>query len=267
MKIPSALGTSNRFRGTTEMADPTTTVPETAMNRTSEHSQDGEEALRAVLEEYGGDYAAVAEYTDELEDILETAVLVLASADDEEVGSVTESMVTLVEAVDAVSTDGTVELAEGVGENAGDLADTLETVVRLQQQGHVDMFVDIAETLSESLDEEDAEELAVVLGNNGSEAAAAIDSVMELQREDHLDNLLELAKTLSALDIDESTVDGLNRVLNAVGETEQEPKPIGLLGTVRSVGRRDVRTSFSYIVNVLKEQGSQLKEDGWKRDS
>lgn len=194
-----------------EMANPTTSVPETAMNRTSDRPKEGEKALRAVIEEYGDDYAAAAEYTDELEDILETAMLVLASADDEEVGYVTDSMVTLVEAADAVSTDGTVALAEGVGENAGELAELLEAVGRLQHQGHVDMFVRLAETLSASLDEEEAEELAVVLGDNGSEAAAAIDSMMELQREGHLDNLVELSKTLSALDVDESTVTGLNR--------------------------------------------------------
>lgn len=243
------------------MAEPTTTVPETAMNRVSDHPQKGEEAVRAVLEEYGSDYAAAAEYTDELEDILETVVLVLASADDEEVGYVTDTMVTLVEAADAVSTDGTVALAEGVGENAGELAELLETVGRFQHQGHIDMFARIAETLSESLDEEDAEELMVALGDNGSETAAAIDSVMELQREGHLDNLVELAKTLSSLDVDESTVTSLNRVLNAVGEAEQEPKPVGLFEFVRSIGRRDVRTSLGYIVNVLKAQGRQLREN------
>lgn len=219
-----------------------------------------EEALRTILEEYGDDYAA-AKYTDGLKNILETAVLVLASADDEEVGYVTDTMVTLVEAADAVSTDSTVALAEGVGENADALAELLEAVGRLQHQGHVDMFVRITETLSASLDEEEAEELAVVLGDNGSEAAAAIDSMMELQREGHLDNLVELAKTLSALDIDEPTVAGLNRMLNAVGEAEQEPKPVGLLGAVRSFGRRDVRTSLGYLMNVLKALGRRLRKD------
>ncbi|RRJ29570.1 DUF1641 domain-containing protein [Halocatena pleomorpha] len=242
------------------MADPTTTVPETAMNRRSDRPQEGTEALRAVLEEYGSDYAAAAEYTDELEDILETAVLVLASADDEEVEYVTDSVVTLIEAADAVSTDGTVALADGVSENASELTELLETVGRLQRQGHVDTFVAITETLSTSLTEEEAEELAVVLGENGSEVTAAIDSMMELQREGHLDDLVELSKTLSALEIDESTVTGLNRVLNAVGEAEHDPEPIGLYGSVRSLTRRDVRTSLGYLMNVLKAQGRRLRK-------
>ncbi|UPM44588.1 DUF1641 domain-containing protein [Halocatena salina] len=243
------------------MADPTTTVPEAAMNRSSDRPKEGEQALRAVIEEYGDDYAAAAEYTDELENILETALLVLASADDEEVEYLTDSMITLVEAADAVSTDGTVALAEGIGENTGELSELLDAVCRLQHHGHVNMFVRIAETLSASLDEEEAEELAVALGDNGSEAAAAIDSMMELQREGHLDNLVELSRTLSALEVDESTVTGLNRVLNAVGEAEQEPKPVGLFGLIRSLGRRDVRTGLGYIVTVLKAQGRRLRKD------
>lgn len=247
-------------RGMIEMAKPTTSVPESATNRPTEGPQDSEEAIEAILEAYDADYASAVEYTDELKNIIETAILVLASADDDEVEYVTTTIVTLVEAADSVSTDGTVALAEGVGENADDLADILEAVVALQQQGHVDTYVGIAETLAESMDEETAEELATVLGDNGSEAAAAMDSVLELQREGYLDDLLALAKMVSVLKIDESTVNALNRVLNAVEEAEEESEPVGLLGMIRSFGQQDVRTSLGYIMSVLKALGSQLRK-------
>lgn len=154
------------------MTTPETTIPEAALNREPEHEQEG-----------GGE---LAEYTEELQPILETAVLVLASADDNEIEHVTDSMVALIGAVDAVSTDGTVALADGVGENADELAEIL-------------------------------------------------DAVLELQREGHLEDLFELSKTLSALEADEQSVRGLNRILSAVGTAEQLHNTLGsIVRTLRA---------------------------------
>ncbi|MGB9987994.1 DUF1641 domain-containing protein [Salarchaeum japonicum] len=194
------------------MAKPTTDVPDGALNVEPERPQEGEDALRAVLEEYGGDYADAIEYTDELEAVLETAILVIASADDDDVDNVTQSLVTLVEAGDAISTEGTVALAEGVGENSEDLADALDSVLALQQSGD-------------------------------------------------LDELIEMAGVLSALDVDETTVAGLNRVLDAVGEAEEESEPAGPFALVGAMFDADIRAGLGYLLSVLRSQGSRLRSE------
>lgn len=192
------------------MAERATTAPDSARNVEPERPQEGEEALRAALETYGGDFADAVEYTDELENILETAILVIASAEDEEVDHVTDSVVTLVQAADAISTEGTVSLAEGVGENSDDLA-------------------------------------------------AALESVLELQQAGQLDDLLDMAGLLSQLEIDETTVAGLNRVLDAVGEAETEAEPVGPFGFARALFNRDVREGMGYLLAILRAQGERLR--------
>lgn len=192
------------------MAKPTTGVPDDALNVEPERPQEGEEALRAVLETYGGDYADAAEYTDELENVIETAILVVASADDQDVDEVTQSLVTLVEAADALSTEGTVALAEGVGENSEDIAETLE-------------------------------------------------SVLELQRDGRLDDLIEMAEMLSALEINETTVDGLNRLFRAIDEAEREAKPVGVFGFLRSLSGDNVRAGMGYLLAIVRAQGRRLR--------
>ncbi|WP_231182854.1 DUF1641 domain-containing protein [Haladaptatus sp. DYF46] len=192
------------------MAKPTTGVPDDALNVEPERPQEGEEALRAVLEAYGGDYADAAEYTEELENVIETAILVIASADERDVDNVTQSLVTLVEAADGLSTEGTVALAEGVGENGEDLAEALE-------------------------------------------------SVLELQRDGRLDDLIEMAGTLSALEINETTVDGLNRLFRAIDEAERETKPVGAFGFLRSLSGDDVRAGIGYLLAIVRAQGRRLR--------
>ncbi|GAA0306133.1 DUF1641 domain-containing protein [Halarchaeum salinum] len=237
------------------MAQPVREVPEGATNTEPERPQEGREALEAVLEEYGGDYADAAEYTDELESVLETAILVISSADDEEVDYVTESMVTLVQAGDAISNEGTVALAESFGENSGQFADLLDDVVRLQQQGHLTMFLELAGTLAEPLDEDDAERLANTVGENAEELADVLDDLMELKQAGQLDALLDLASTFSALEADETTADALNDVLGAVGEAEEESEPMGLFGAMRAMGSSDARAGLGYVVEILKGLG------------
>ena len=163
------------------MAEPTTDVPEAALNVDPERPQEGEAALRAVLETYGGDYADAAEYTEELENVLETAILVVASADDDEVDDVTESVVALVRAADALSTEGTVALAEGVGEHGDDLADALDSVLELQAEGNLDGLVELAAVVSAlEIDDADVESLNRLIAAAG-EAESTAEPVGPLQ--------------------------------------------------------------------------------------
>ncbi|GGL37230.1 hypothetical protein GCM10009037_20970 [Halarchaeum grantii] len=237
------------------MAKPARSVPDSATNREPERPEEGRDALEAVIEEYGGDYADAAEYTDELENVIETAILVISSADDEEVDYVTESMVTLVQAGDAISNEGTVALAESFGENSDEFADLIDDVVRMQEEGHLSKFIRIAETLAEPLDEDDADRLATTVGENADELADVLDSLMELQKAGQLEDLLDLASTLSVLEADETTANALNDLLGAVGEAEEESEPMGFLGALGALRSQEARAGIGYVVEILKGLG------------
>jgi len=241
------------------MAKEATTVPDSATLREPELPEGGEDRLRAAIEEFGDEYAAAAEYTDEIENVLKTTVLVLSSADDEEVARVTESVVSLVKAGDALGTEGTVELAEALGENADEFAPLLDDVLRLQSEGHLSKFVQIAEALAEPLDQADAERLADTVGENADEIADLLDRVMEMQQAGELEALLDLASTLSAVEVDEDTARGLTSLLSAVGEAERTSEPVGLLGLFGALSGRNARAGLGYVVEVLKGVGSRVR--------
>ncbi|WP_135819635.1 DUF1641 domain-containing protein [Halostella litorea] len=245
------------------MAEPRDAYPETATKGGRDEGGDaeGEAALRAALAEHGEDLAGVVGTTDEIDDLLTTAILVIASADDEEVQHVTESTANLVKAADGLSTDGAADLAAELGDSADDLAVTLDTVLELQRAGHLDDLVTIATAFSESLSPGEVEELATTLEDNGDELVGALDVVLELQREDQLEDLVTLAKTFSAIEADADTVRGLNTVLAAVGEAERESEPVGVLGLFRKLRGRDARAGLGYLVSLLKAQGRRLRND------
>ncbi len=123
------------------VADPDRTVPTGATNREASTVGDGEAALRAALAEYGDEYAAAIEHTDELVEVLETAILVLASADDEDVEYVTDSLVALTNAADGLTTEQTATLAERVGEDGDALASITERLVELERSGDLEELI------------------------------------------------------------------------------------------------------------------------------
>jgi uncharacterized protein YjgD (DUF1641 family) len=192
------------------VAEPDRSVPPGATNRESGTGGDGEAALRAALSEYGDEYAAAIEHTDELVEVLETAILVVASADDEDVEHVTDSLVALTNAADGLSTEGTVALAERIGED-------------------------------------------------GDALASMTDRLVDLERSGDLEELVALAAVAAELELDDEAVEGLNRVLGAVGEVERQPatarESTGVLGLLRSLGDADVRAGLGYVIAVLKAVG------------
>lgn len=108
----------------------------------------GEEAIRAALAEHGEDVAAAIERTDEVKEVVDLAILTIASADDGEVDHVTDSIANLVRAADGLSTEGSVALAEAVGESGGELTRALEMVVRLEREDKLDGLFELAEAVS-----------------------------------------------------------------------------------------------------------------------
>lgn len=243
------------------MAEPRESYPGTATNgaRKAATNGDGEAALRDALAAHGEDLAGLVEATDEGSDALATAILIAASADAEEIAYISESTSNLITAVDGLSTEEAATLATEVGDNADDLSDSLETVLDLQREGHLDDLTTVATAFAESLSPEEVEELSSMLEANGTDIVEALDIVLDLQREDQLTELVELAGTLSALDIDEDTVHGLNTVFGAIGEAERESEPIGFVGAIKQLGNRDVRAGLGYLVALLKAQGRRLR--------
>lgn len=195
------------------MANPQQDYPEEATKGGHDGSTgEGEAALRAALDEHGEEIAAALDRTDEIDDLLVTAILVIASADDEEIENVTESVSALIEAGDGLATAETADLATTLGENADELSD-------------------------------------------------ALDLLLDLQREGDLEELLDTAQMLTALDIDEDTVRGLNRLLGAVGAAERAADEdagegsTGLLGTLRAFGSADIRSGLRYLAGFLRALG------------
>jgi uncharacterized protein YjgD (DUF1641 family) len=198
------------------VAEPDRDVPPGATNRESGRDGDGETALRAAIAAYGDEYAAAMDHTDELVEVVETAILVVAGADDEDVEHVTDSMVSLTNAADALTTEQAVMLADAIGDNGDALASMTERMVDVERSGD-------------------------------------------------LEELLEMAKLAADLDLDQDTVEGMNRLFTAVGDVERGPETdrnsVGVLGLVRSVWDADVRAGLGYIVAVLRALGRRRRAD------
>ena len=243
------------------MAKQQSSYPTAATHGESKDATDneGRAELERALAEHGDELAALVRSSDELDDALTTAILVAASADEAAVDHVSDSASNLIEATDGLSTDGAATLATELGENAGELSDSLETVVSLQRAGHVDDLAAIATAFSESLSPEELEELATLLEDDGSELVEALDVVLELQREGDLTALVDTARTLSDLDLDSDTVAGMNSFLGAVGEAQRETEPMGLLGAVSALRTADARAGLGYLVTLLKAQGRRIR--------
>lgn len=243
------------------MAEPTNSYPESATQGGREATTDGEgeAALEAALAEHGESIADAVDRTDELADLLTTAILVVANADKAELEHVTDSTANLVEAADGLTTEEAAELATTVGDSADDLSDSLATVLALQREGHLDDLVRIATAFSESLSPEEVEKLATTVEDSGTEVVEALDVVLVLQREGHLEELVDLATTLSTLDIDADAARGMNTLLGALGEAERDSQPVGPLGALRQLRTRDARAGLGYLVAILKAQGRRLR--------
>ncbi|WP_135305587.1 DUF1641 domain-containing protein [Haloarcula amylovorans] len=242
------------------MANPTDVYPNDATNgERSPETDEGEAALREVVERHDEALAGAVDRTDELEDALETAILMLATANEDEIEHLTASSSNLLEAADGISTQEMAELATDIGANANELADALETVVTLQRTGDLDDLVTIATAFSESLSTEEIRDLATILEEGGGEMVDALDIVLKLQRENHLEELVALTTTLSTLEIDDNTAEGLNTVLSAVGEAQRESESVGILGLVSQLRSRDARAGLGFITELLTALGSRIR--------
>ena len=176
------------------VAEPDRDVPQSATNRESA-AGDGDAALRAALAEFGDEYAAAVEHTDDLVEVLETAILVVASADDEDVEHVTDSLVALTNAADELTTEQTVALAERIGEDGDALAAMTGRLVELERSGDLEELLALAELAADLELDDDA-----IRGMNRVFAA-----VGEVERQPESDRqsigLLGLARSLRSANL------------------------------------------------------------------
>mgnify|MGYP002762975518 CR=1 FL=1 len=113
-----------------------------------EGPREGEQALREAVDEHGEQLAAALEHTDEFEDLLETVVLVVSTADEDEIAHVVGSLTNLVAAADDLSSDEMTRLVAMAREDGDALADALSLLVDLQRDGSLAALLDTARTLS-----------------------------------------------------------------------------------------------------------------------
>lgn len=135
----------------------------------------GAAALEAALARHGEELAAVIDHADHAKSLIETIVLVLASAEEDDLDRVTESLTSVIESGDALSTDDTAALAALIGDNADDLASALETLVRLERNGTLDALATLAETAAEL----ELDEAAVEGGNRVLHALSAAEQTSQ----------------------------------------------------------------------------------------
>lgn len=160
------------------MAKPQSSHPEDAtLGGSTDETDAGQKALEDALGKHGEELAAAIEATDELDDLLVTAILIIASADEEEVENVTESLAALVEAGDGLLTEETAELAGMLGENADELADALDLLLELQRSGDLETLLETARMLTVlDIDEETADGLNRLLSAVGAAERTATDA-------------------------------------------------------------------------------------------
>ncbi|MFB6218977.1 MAG: DUF1641 domain-containing protein [Halobacteriaceae archaeon] len=116
---------------------------------TTEGDSPGEAALRAAIDEHGEELAAALEGSEEVKELVDTVVLVVASAEDEDVEYVADALSSLVRAADGAATEETVALAEYVGENGADATAALDKLVALDRAGDLDDLLALGRTLSD----------------------------------------------------------------------------------------------------------------------
>jgi len=134
-------------------------------------------------------------------------------------------------------TDETTEIDRVVSANPEAIAESLETLVRLQETGTLDDLVGVADALallSAAMDDE----MVTTLASTGA-------------------RLGEVADTAA----DEDVARGLESTLAAVGEaTEAEPERLGVVGLARAMRDPQVQTGMGFLVAVARALGSDLDE-------
>ncbi|WP_135366625.1 DUF1641 domain-containing protein [Halosimplex halophilum] len=188
--------------------------------------------LEAAIEQNPEAVAEFVDHLDAVNELLNVLSLGESALDDEMVRELSATGSTLAESADGLATDETVALAETVGENGDELRDALDTLLALQRSGTLDELAELAEV--------------------GSLATAALDDEMVTSLAGTGAALSEVAQTAS----DDDTRDGIERLLESVGEAERNsPEQVGAVGLLRGLRDPDVQYGLGYLLALAGALG------------
>jgi uncharacterized protein YjgD (DUF1641 family) len=181
--------------------------------------------LESAIEQNPEAVAEFVAHLDAVNELLDVLSLGESALDDEMVRELSSTGSTLAESADGLATDETVALAETVGENGDELREALDTVLALQRSGTLDELAELAEV--------------------GSLATAALDDEMVTSLAGTGAALGEVAQTAA----DDDTRDGIETLLESVGEAEREPpEQVGAVGLLRGLRDQDVQYGLGYLL-------------------
>jgi uncharacterized protein YjgD (DUF1641 family) len=190
--------------------------------------------LEAAIEQNPEAVAEFVEHLDAVNELLDVLSLGESALDDEMVREFSSTGSMLAESADGLATDETVALAETVGENGDDLREALDTLLALQQSGTLDDLTELAEV--------------------GSLATAALDDEMVTSLAGTGAALGEVAQTAS----DDDTRDGIETLLESVGEAERESsKQVGAVGLFRGLRDPDVQYGLGFLLALAGAIGRE----------
>ncbi|MUW14803.1 DUF1641 domain-containing protein [Halorubrum sp. CBA1125] len=190
--------------------------------------------LESAIEQNPEAVAEFVEHLDAVNELLDVLSLGESALDDEMVRELSATGSTLAESADGLATDETVALAETVGENGDELREALDTVLTLQRSGKLDELAELAEV--------------------GSLATAALDDEMVTSLAGTGAALGEVAQTAS----DDDTRDGIEMLLESVGEAERKPpKQVGAVDLLRGLRDQDVQYGLGYLLALAGAIGRE----------
>jgi len=190
--------------------------------------------LEAAIERNPEAVAEFVEHLDAVNELLDVLSLGESALSDEMVRELSATGSTLAESADGLATDETAALAETVGENGDELREALDTLLELQRSGTLDELAELAEV--------------------GSLATAALDDEMVASLAGTGAALGEVAQTAS----DDDTRDGIETLLESVGEAERDPpEQVGTVGLLRGLRDPDVQYGLGYLLALAGAIGRE----------
>jgi uncharacterized protein YjgD (DUF1641 family) len=212
---------------------------ESSEQKSSDQESSNPEAtdLEAAIERNPEAVAEFVEHLDAVNELLTVLSLGESALTDEMVRELSATGSTLAESADGLATEETVALAEAVGENGDELREALEAVLALQRSGTLDELAELAEVVSLGTAALDDEMVASLAGTGSA--------------------LGEVAQTAS----DDDTRDGIETLLESVGEAEREPaERVGLVGLLRAIRDPDVQYGLGYLLAIAGAVGRDRSE-------
>lgn len=165
------------------------------------------------------------------------AVSLMADAlDDEMVVSLMGMGSTLAEAGDGMATDGTVRMAESVGENADELNDALEKMVELERDGTLDDLLQASNAISLAADALDDEMIVSMMSMVGDLGQAA-----------------DGAAQTNAIRTFQAMTDALDEASDF-----EAAEPVGMLGMVSKMRDPEVQQGIGFLLAIAKAFGHQI---------